>query len=241
MNINDNEASVVETTKNQDTDIIKKSKLFRDAMDENQGDGESAEFVKSINKEIAITNNEQYKKDIEEDNSNNNTEKKVSTINSNKQDTKSIDAINDFLYKEYEGHCQICGDTFAYKNKNISVSTAMNRGTGSDIKRDGNTISLCHKHHQIFIKKLQKDIYWEEIKDEKLIDIALIDRKYEKYDWVDKDDKKDIRDSFYRLNDNDDFIRDEIYFLPIKIFGRDEYIKFTTAHMYKFLDVINNN
>lgn len=60
-------------------------------------------------------------------------------------------------------------------------------------------------------------------------------------DWVSKDDINEKDDAFYMLEEEDSFTRDNLYFLPIKIFSKTKYIKFTKTHIMTFIDVWNNN
>lgn len=68
-----------------------------------------------------------------------------------------------------------------------------------------------------------------------------MDKIFELYDWVDKEDKELIFKSFYMLHEDDEFSRDEVFFLPIRIFGKDEHLKFTKAHLMEFIEVWNEN
>lgn len=217
----------------------KEVQRLRDSLGSNQGDGESEAFVQSKNNSIIVI--DEYMKNIGDDNKSNPNKFTPSNTNYKRQDNKELRKIEDFLYKEYEGHCQICGDTFAYEEKNVYITRSLNVGENRDVNRKGNSLSLCHKHFEIFKKDLQKNIFYESIKDKDKLDIKYIGTKFEKYDWVDKEDKKYIYDSFYRLNEKDDFIRDDVYFLPIKLFNEEEYIKFTEAHMMEFIIVWNAN
>jgi hypothetical protein len=80
----------------------------------------------------------------------------------------------------------------------------------------------------------------ETIQDKNL-DILYIEEHFDKYDFVGKDDINTDRDAFYMLDDEDEFMRDEVYFFPIRLFGKDEYIKFTKAHIMEFIEVWNEN
>ncbi|CAA6820640.1 MAG: FIG00590988: hypothetical protein [uncultured Sulfurovum sp.] len=219
----------------------KESQKLRDALGVNNGNGESEPFVKSKNNPTIVTDDNEYQKNINDENKNNPNKFTPSNTNYKRQDNKELRKIEDFLYKEYDGHCQICGDTFAYKGKNVYITRSLNVGKNRDVNRKGNSLSLCHKHYEIFKKDLQRNIFYESIKDKDRLDIKYIDTKFEKYDWVDKEDKQYIDDSFYRLDDEDEFVRDDIYFLPIKLFGKEEYLKFTEAHMMEFIEVWNND
>ncbi len=43
------------------------------------------------------------------------------------------------------------------------------------------------------------------------------------------------------LDEEDEFTRNGVFFLPIKMFGKTEYIKFTKDHMMNFVEVWNHN
>jgi len=156
-----------------------------------------------------------------------------------------VDKIRNFLYNEYEGHCQICGDTFAdgekntYKRKSLNIGKL--RGKLRDVNRKGNTLCLCFKHYEICKRNLRNIVFYEKIKHINKLKIENMEKIFELYDWVDKEDKELILKSFYMLHEDDEFIRDDIYFLPIRMFSKDEYIKFTKAHLMEFIEVWNKN
>ena len=85
---------------------------------------------------------------------------------------------------------------------------------------------------------MHKNIFVENLSEQ--ISLDIIRKEFVFEDFVSKEDINDTNDAFYRLNENDDFTRD-VYFLPIKIFGKIEYIKFTEAHIMEFIEVWNNN
>jgi len=218
---------------------------MQESFAKNQGEGETQEFIPAKNQETTITDDNEYKDKVHKENQNNQNKMIDSSTSYKKQDNKEIDKIKDFLYKEYEGHCQICGDTFAHKDKNTFKIKSLNIGKNRDINRKGNSLCLCFKHYEICKRKLRdisdfiKKI--EEFEEKNRFNIEYADKIFELYDWVDKEDKDYIYKSFYMLHEDDEFIRDDIYFLPIRIFKKDEYIKFTKAHLIEFIEVWNEN
>jgi len=228
---------------NNDLEELKKQKL-RESLDKNQGDGESEEFIQARNNETQILDDERYKKDEHEENKNNQNKFTTSQTNYKNQDLKEVEKVKDFLYKEYEGHCQICGDTFADKGQNTYTRKSLNIGKFRDVNRKGNTLCLCFKHYEIFKRSLQKNLFVDKIKEHEKstkLEIENADKIFELYYYVEKEDKDHIYKAFYQLHNNDEFIRDDVYFLPIKLFGEDEHIKFTKAHLIAFINVWNEN
>lgn len=217
------------------------AKKLKDSLKENQGNGETPAFIQAKNNETIIINEEKHKENISNDNKNIKPEFKTKIFINNKiQDKENLDKIEEFLYKEYEGHCQICGDTFAYNGKNCFELKSLNIRKNRDVNRKGNTLSLCHKHHAIFNRNLQKNIFIEKLDKDKNIDINTMKENFEFYDFVGLENIKEENDAFYRLNKEDEFIRD-VYFLPIKLFNKMEYIKFTEAHILEFIVIWNEN
>ena len=218
----------------------KEAKKLRESMSTNQGSGESAPFAQSLDDSAIITDDEKHQENIRKSNAKNTNKFTKASTSYQRQDQKPLKEIEDFLYKEYEGHCQICGDTFADKGRNVFKTKSLNVGKNRDVNRKGNSLSLCHKHHEIFNRDLHKYLFLETIQDKNL-DILYIEEHFDKYDFVGKDDINTDRDAFYMLDDEDEFMRDEVYFFPIRLFGKDEYIKFTKAHIMEFIEVWNEN
>lgn len=223
---------------NLDNNEVKK---LKDSLKENQGSGETAAFIQAKNNETIISDEKKYEENISNDNKNIKSEFKTKTFTNYKiQDKENLVKIEEFLYKEYEGHCQICGDTFAYDNKNCFESKSLNFRENRDVNRKGNTLSLCHKHHAIFNRNLQKNIFIEDLQKNEVIDINILRNNFRFSAFVGLDNIEEKNDAFYRLDENDEFIRD-VYFLPIKLFNKIEYIKFTEAHILEFILVWNEN
>ena len=225
---------------------------LEESLLKNQGDGESLEVTETKNRQIEIIDDGKYQSDIAVVNDTIVVGhiRKTRTIRQEKNEKKQIEIIRKFLYREYAGHCQICGDTFAYKSKNELDELnnfkrfSLNRGKNRDVLRKGNSMSLCLKHHKIFELNLQKNEYLDFLKKPLSLDFIDKNENFLKEDWVSDDDieyEEKIYKAFYRLKKGESFMRDYIYFLPIRLFGKDEYIKFTKAHLIEFIEVWNEN
>ncbi len=134
-------------------ELIKQKKAekqkLKDSLRKNQGSGDSPEIIQAKNDETLITDEKKYQKGITQENKDNKNQLVEGQTKYKSQDSKELQKIKDFLYKEYEGHCQICGDTFAYKDKNIFKIKSLNIGKNRDINRKGNTLCICCKHHKV--------------------------------------------------------------------------------------------
>ncbi|HFU75055.1 MAG TPA: hypothetical protein ENK66_02300 [Arcobacter sp.] len=234
---------------------------LKESTEKNQSDGNSKEVVEDKNKQTEIKNTKKYTESTKKENEVIVTEhtRKTRTYKENKDEQKQQIKVREFLYREYDGHCQICGDTFAYKHSNelgeanVFKRFSLNREDKKkkdkkkrDIARKGNSISLCLKHHRILELKLQNNTYLDILNECKPLSLECIDKnnKIFKEDWVSEDDieyEDKIYKAFYRLKKGELFMRDNIYFLPIKLFGEDEYIKFTKAHFMEFIHVWNEH
>lgn len=227
---------------------------LQESLEKNQSDGKSPEVTTSQNKPTEIINDKQHTKNINKENKTVVPEhtRVARTVRQDKDEQKQKLIIRDFLYKEYDGHCQICGDTFAYKFKNALGEFnnfkrfSLNRGKNRDVGRKGNSISLCLKHHRIFELNLQTNSYLDIFNECSPLSLDCIDtnNKIFKEDWISEDDieyENKIYKTFYQLKKGELFMRNNIYFLPIKLFGEDESIKFTKAHLMEFIEVWNEN
>ena len=218
-----------------------KTQKLKESLAINQGDGESQKIIQPKNNETTIIDDKKYEENIKEENINNPNTWEDASTSYKRQDTKSIKRIEAFLYREYEGHCQICGDTFAYKDKNTYKTKSLNVGKLRDVNRKGNSLSLCFKHHEIFKRNLQKYSFYDEIKEKDKLSLKFIKGIFAQYDWVGKDDINIKNDTFYMLDEKDEFMRDEVFFLGVKIFGEELFLKFTKAHILEFIEVWNEN
>lgn len=231
---------------NQSSSDSTSAQTLGESLNDNQSDGNSPEVVSNPNNQTSILDDDKHQNDIKDGNDTwvDGYSRRNGSRREDKNGDKQKEIIRDFLYKEYMGHCQICGDTFAYKSENIFKRFSLNRGKSRDVVRKGNSISLCLKHHRIFELNLQKNSYLDIF--EKPLSIKWINNndKILKEDWVCEDDieyENKIYKAFYRLKKGELFIRDEVYFLPIRLFTKEEYIKFTKAHIQEFIEVWNEN
>ena len=216
-------------------------KALRDSLNENQGSGASSEFVNTQGEDEIILDDQELQAGISQENSNVSTETARTNTSRKRQNKEDELKVRNFLYKQYKGHCQVCGDTFeGNESKNYFEIFAMNRGKNSDVKRKGNTLSLCPKHHAIFNLKLPKFNFLDSLPDGE-ITLEVIKQSYDYFPELSKNDIKDIENSgFYALNQSDDFYLDS-YLLPITIFGNSFVIKFSQEHLQNFIEVLNEN
>ncbi len=214
---------------------------LRDALLSDESNGDSESFVRPKDNDTVIIDDDKHKENIHQDNADNKNSFDSTKVNLKKQNSDEIQKINTFLYAEYEGHCQICGDTFAVGDKNFFKHKSLNSGKDRDVNRKGNTVCLCPKHWEIFTKKLVAYSFSEQIQDMDNIKIEILQELFEVHSWVGQDNVNIKNDAFYMLNEEDDFSRDNLYFLPIQMFTKTEYLKFTKAHMMEFVEVWNNN
>lgn len=215
--------------------------LLRDALSSKSSSGASKQFVEPKDNNTTIIDDTKHAKNIHEDNTSKDNGFKSTTSNRKRQNPEDIERLDDFLYGEYDGHCQVCGDTFSVGNKNFFKKRSLNLGKNRDVNRKGNTLCLCPKHWEVFNHNLADYSFNEAINGIEKMSIELLQEKFEVHDLVDKDDMKEPRDAFYMLDDDDPFSMDGVFFLPIKMFSKTEYIKFTKAHMMEFVEVWNNN
>jgi|SaaInlStandDraft_3_1057020.scaffolds.fasta_scaffold02543_3 hypothetical protein len=209
------------------SDILKKERIEED----------EPEFIEvDIDKSIIIDKVE-YQKQVTSENKLNDSSFSTTSSSILKQDSSNIQLIKFFLYEQYDGHCQICGDTFAYREKNFFTDFSLNRGKDRDINRKGNTLCLCPKHHQIFTLGIQDNIYASNMP--KYIDTDIMKDLFLYKDCVGSDDMDNKNDGFY-MSPNNSFEIDSSYMMPIKLFKEIFYIKFTEAHAIEFADTWNH-
>ena len=155
------------------------------------------------------------------------------------KDPKNTDEIRIFLYGQYEGHCQICGDTFMDSHdQNVFELYSMNRSKKgdalkSDVNRPGNSLSLCPKHHKIFNLGLHNFTFLEALQSSKVTQESLAS-SFEIRDCASNEE-----DEFYNMPEGSNFYVDDALMLPIKVFKKTLYIKFSTEHMLNFIVVFN--
>jgi hypothetical protein len=213
---------------------------LRDAINDNQGTGETPEIISGGNDGEVIVDEDKLQDDIAKENEGVSTDIGTSRTSVRKQNTEEVKKVKDFLYKQYKGHCQICGDTFlGIDGRHYYETSSINIGKNRDVNRKGNTLCLCPKHHAIFKLKLPKMSFKDNLPDIDLNLTKIRDRYASVYD-VGRDDVINKNDGFYALPEGDDFEVD-VFLLPIRIFKNDFYIKFTQEHMQNFIEVWNNN
>ncbi len=218
-----------------------KQQSLRMAMEQNQGLGISSEINNDDSHDDSIIiDEERHQDNITKENINVSTKTKVISSLTTKQNAEELNKVRDFLYKQYKGHCQICGDTFTGKNnKHYYETFSLNRGGGRDVNRKGNSICLCPKHHAIFKQKLQNLSFMDDFTDSELT-LGGIRQKIKFRYSVGKIDISSENDGFYLLPSGDDFEGD-VFLLPIRLFNKIFYIKFTQDHIQNFIEVWNNN
>ncbi|MBT7558203.1 hypothetical protein HN615_14970, partial [Candidatus Woesearchaeota archaeon] len=218
-----------------------KQQSLRMAMEQNQGLGISSEINNDDSHDDSIIiDEERHQDNITKENINVSTKTKVISSLTTKQNEEELNKVRDFLYKQYKGHCQICGDTFTGKNnKHYYETFSLNRGGGRDVNRKGNSICLCPKHHAIFKQKLQNLSFMDDFTDSELT-LGGIRQKCKFRYSVGKIDISSENDGFYLLPSGDDFEGD-VFLLPIRLFNKIFYIKFTQDHIQNFIEVWNNN
>lgn len=217
-----------------------KHKKLRFSIFENQGLGETNGSNKNDDIDEIIIDEDKLQDDIADENQGVAYSNKTTITKRVRQSTEELQKIRNFLYKQYKGHCQICGDTFTNsKSKNYFETFSLNRGKNRDVNRKGNTLSLCPKHHAIFKEKIHKFSFIDEIPETDLT-IGKIRERYDLRWGVGKDDVINKNDGFFTLDNDDPFERD-VFLLPIKIFNNNFYLKLTQEHMQNFIEVWNNN
>jgi len=213
---------------------------LRDAINDNQGTGETPEIISGGNDDDVIVDEDRLQDDIAKENEGVSTDIATSRTSVRRQNSEEVKKVKDFLYKQYKGHCQICGDTFlGGDSRHYYETSSINIGKNRDVNRKGNTLCLCPKHHAIFKLKLPKMSFKDKLPDIDLNLTKIRDRYDSAYD-VGRDDIINTNDGFYALPEGDDFEAD-VFLLPIRLFQNDFYIKFTQEHMQNFIEVWNNN
>lgn len=156
------------------------------------------------------------------------------------QDIAEIKRIKAFLYDQYQGHCQICGDTFLHNDKNYFELSSLNVGKKRDINVEGNSLCLCPKHWKIFDLKLREFAFWNRVKENEKFSLELFTTTFGNLlDWVSSEDINEDKDAFYNLPESDMFSLDEVILLPIMIFGKQQYLKMTKEHLLHFVNELN--
>ena len=108
----------------------------------------------------------------------------------------------------------------------------------SDVNRKGNSLSLCPKHHKIFDLGLQSFSFMDKL-DLSELSLASIEDSFEFRSDVGKGEGHET-DGFYNRPEESSFERD-VFMLPITLFSKRLYLKFTQDHIQQFIEVWNNN
>ena len=220
------------------------TKKLKESLKESADGGSTHEVSQSEDYGSIIINPEGHQANVAKENKGVSVQKIRSSRNISRQDSAQLQKINSFLYEEYSGHCQICGDTFqGNQGRNIFITHSLNKSKKgdrlkSDVNRKGNSICLCPKHHLIFSLNLQAFDFMKEI-DKPEISLTLIEESFEFRFDVGKGEDHD-HDGFYYRPEGSSFRRD-VFMLPIRLFSKCFYLKFTQDHIQHFVEVWNNN
>lgn len=139
---------------------------------------------------------------------------------------------NDFLSKQYKGHCQICGFTFSQSQKKgnyfelfdwLSEKTSHQK---SNIIDAGSSLCLCSRCHSILKFGDFNADFLSDIEDVETMDYAEF---ADKFNFLAKN--TDIPEIFK-------FIEKDMFKLPIRKLNQNEYIYFTEEHFIHFHNVL---
>jgi hypothetical protein len=213
---------------------------LKESLTKHKGNGDSQNVTQQHHDEIII-DEDKHASNVHDENVNIPTRFRTSTSSHKTQDKQQLVQVGSFLKHQYDGHCQVCGDTFQHKGNNFFKMRSLNLGKNRDINRKGNTLCLCSKHWDIFDLGLVGFDFVAEIKEYDTLKLELLKQHFEEYDWVGKEDINQKNDAFYMLDDQDSFSKDELFFLPIKIFNQPLYIKMSKEHLIEFVEVWNHN
>lgn len=217
----------------------KYAKTLAEGLNETKGNGNAKEFANHNSSGNIITDDDEYNKAIKNERDNNDEKFHNKTNNIKTQTDKAIKRTRNFLEKQYRGHCQICGDTFQYKGENYFKISSLNKGENRDVNVKGNTLCLCPKHWTLFELNLKEFIFWDAIKDEDEFTEDVFEKAFGPR--CDIFSQSEAKEAFYNINDEDNFLLDDVRFLEIKIFGKIEYIKITKTHELEIINELNRN
>jgi hypothetical protein len=221
-----------------------KSQKLAASMQSNSGKGDTSRVTNLEGSDSIITDPKKHQKNIETENKDVIEGTTIVTRNNNQQNLEQLNKIKKYLYSEYIGHCQVCGDTFKGNNNiNIFMMYSLNRSNKgahlkSDVNRKGNSLSLCPKHHRIFQLGLQSFSFIDKL-DYSELSFASIEDSFEFRSDVGKGEEREF-DCFYNRPEESSFERD-VFMLPIMLFSKRFYLKFTQDHIQQFIEVWNNN
>ncbi|MDB9975569.1 hypothetical protein OAE24_05300 [Candidatus Thioglobus sp.] len=220
------------------------TKKLRDSMEVSAKGGSTSEVSHSEGLGSIITNPRGHQANVAKENEGVSGSKTPGVRNITRQDPEQLKKIDNFLYEEYSGHCQVCGDTFEGNNgRNVFMTHSLNRSKKgdrlkSDVNRKGNSICLCPKHHLIFFMDLQAFNFIDKFEKSDL-SLETIKQNFEFREDVGNAEGQEYED-FYNSPKESSFERD-VYMLPITLFGNRFYLKFTQDHIQQFIEVWNNN
>ena len=224
--------------------IAASTKKLRQSMQANAEGGLTPEVAQPQDIGSIITDPLKHQANIGIENKGVSGKKTEGTRKVSRQNPEQLKKINNFLYNEYGGHCQICGDTFkGNEERNIFITHSLNKSKKgdrlkSDVNRKGNSISLCPKHHLIFSLELQSFSFIEKL-DNSELSLTSIEENFDFRDDVGKGEVNEY-DGFYNRPPDSKFERD-VFMLPITLFSKRFYLKFTQDHIQQFIEVWNNN
>jgi hypothetical protein len=218
-----------------------KNKKLQQSLEESEGSGKTKKVVPYDGPQSLVDNPEGLQNKIAKDIDNPSSENPPNTNSktTSSKDYKNINEIRTFLYGQYNGHCQICGDTFVdNQDKNFFELYSLNRSKRgdrlkSDINRPGNSLSLCPKHHKILKLGLQKFTFLDMIQSSELTQDSIASL-FEIRDYATNEE-----DEFYNVPEGSGFYLDDALMLPIEIFKETRFIKFSLEHMINFIEVWN--
>jgi predicted restriction endonuclease len=216
-------------------------------MGGSQGGGKTIEVAPQPNETEHILDIEGLKKKVREENRRWSDKKPDGTKKVRDKNSDDRMTIRDFLYAQYNGHCQICGDTFiGNKDCNIFIKFPLNKSKKgdklkSDVNRKGNSLSLCPKHDKMLDLGLQTFSFTKDLDSAVSLDIDTIEKAFGPAVDVGKDYIVEENDGFYNSPEEETPFEVKAFRLPIKLFKRKFYIKFTEEHILHFIEVWKSN
>ena len=222
----------------------KQREKLPDAMKRKDGSGQTPPVAKERGKTEVIIGEEELDDAIEKENKKWSEKKYANTRKGKKQKPEATRIIRAFLYEQYNGHCQICGDTFNNKDHNFFIKFPLNKSKKGnklegDVNRKGNSLSLCPKHDKMLDLGLQTFSFIEEF-DSSELSLNSIKEKFKYFEYVGNEDVLEEDSGFYNRPEGSSFVQD-VFMAPIELFKKKLYIKFTLEHILQFKAVWNNN
>jgi len=227
----------------EDEGIKKEKEKLPDAMKRKDGDGQTPPVAKERGQTEIIKDEKKLDDAIEKENKNWSEKKDANIRRGKKQKPEATRIIRDFLYEQYDGHCQICGDTFKNKERNFFIKFPLNKSIKGnklegDVNRKGNSLSLCPKHDKMLDLGLQTFSFLEKL-DSSDLSLSLIKEKFKYFEYVGNEDVLGEDSGFYNRPEESSFVQD-VFMAPIELSKKKLYIKFTLEHILNFKSVWNN-